>query len=390
MGSAGRPGEPLRVGVVGGSLAGLLAGTALRAAGHDVDVFERSGAALHERGAGVALQPAVAAALAALGTAAEDLSTCSPGRQVLDRDGAVVRVEPAAQRLTSWDALYRALRGAFPDERYHRGRRLSDLQQRPGAVVARFADGGRAELDVLVAADGARSTARSLLLPGTAPRYAGYVAWRGLVPEAALPAAVARRLAGRASLFQGERTQAVAYPVPGPRGELDAGRRRMNWVWYLPLPADRLPAVLTDRAGAARAWSLPRGAVPEERAGALRDRAGEQLPPVLAALVAATPDPFVQAVLDVPVPRMALGRVALVGDAACAPRPHTGFSTAKAAVDARTLAAALGRRPGDVEGALAAWEPAQLRLGDRLGRLGASLAERFGLAAAPAPARPGA
>ena len=55
------------------------------------------------------------------------------------------------------------------------------IEQHAAGVTAIFADGGRAEADVLVAADGLHSTVRAQLLPGLAPRYAGYVAWRGVV-----------------------------------------------------------------------------------------------------------------------------------------------------------------------------------------------------------------
>jgi 2-polyprenyl-6-methoxyphenol hydroxylase-like FAD-dependent oxidoreductase len=40
--------------------------------------------------------------------------------------------------------------------------------------------------DLLVAADGFRSSIRGLLLPEVQPEYAGYVAWRGVVQESDL------------------------------------------------------------------------------------------------------------------------------------------------------------------------------------------------------------
>ena len=50
--------------------------------------------------------------------------------------------------------------------------------------------------------------------------------------------------------------------------------------------------------------------------------------------MAATPDPFVQTIVDVVVPRTVFGRVCLLGDAAFVVRPHTAGATAKAARDA--------------------------------------------------------
>jgi 2,6-dihydroxypyridine 3-monooxygenase len=60
---------------------------------------------------------------------------------------------------------------------------------------------------------------------------------------------------------------------------------------------------------------------------------------------------------------MVIGRACILGDAAFALRPHAAVGTAKAAEDAWQLALALKSNPGDVDGALSAWEDKQLRLG---------------------------
>jgi 2,6-dihydroxypyridine 3-monooxygenase len=63
---------------------------------------------------------------------------------------------------------------------------------------------------------------------------------------------------------------------------------------------------------------------------------------------------------------MAQGRVAIIGDAAFAARPHAAAGTAKAAADAWTLFEHLGAAEGDLVGALERWEPGQLELGNQL------------------------
>src|SRR5262249_52024309 len=77
-----------------------------------------------------------------------------------------------------------------------------------------------------------------------------------------------------------------------------------------------------------------------------------ELHPRFAELVRATAEPFVQVIVDVTVPRMAVGRTCLAGDAAFVARPHAAAATAKAAADALALADALGARPGDTDTAL--------------------------------------
>jgi 2-polyprenyl-6-methoxyphenol hydroxylase-like FAD-dependent oxidoreductase len=70
------------------------------------------------------------------------------------------------------------------------------------------------------------------------------------------------------------------------------------------------------------------------------------------------------------------GRVAMVGDAAFVPRPHTAASTSKAVANARTLGAALGRHQLDIDAALREWEPMQLDLGRQLLLQGKALGDR--------------
>ena len=95
---------------------------------------------------------------------------------------AVTATIACPQMLTAWERVYRVLRDAFPPQRYHRGRGLEGIcAKRRTACVAQFTDGGTAEADVLVGADGLRSTVRQQCLPDVAPLYAGYVAWRALV-----------------------------------------------------------------------------------------------------------------------------------------------------------------------------------------------------------------
>jgi 2-polyprenyl-6-methoxyphenol hydroxylase-like FAD-dependent oxidoreductase len=92
-------------------------------------------------------------------------------------------------------------------------------------------------------------------------------------------------------------------------------------------------------------------------------------------LIAATKEPFVQAILDLGVPNMVFERVALVGDAAFILRPHTAASVSKAAQNAIALADALVDADHNVLEALKAWELGQLTLGMQLWRKGQDLGE---------------
>ena len=139
-------------------------------------------------------------------------------RICLDREGAVIARLPFEKILTSWALFYRALRRHLPDACYRPGMQLEDIVQDAGGVTAIFADGTQVDGDLLVGADGLHSTRAGARLPADpAPRYAGYVAWRGVIEEAAVPPAARELRESYGILSAAARDGAVL---------LAAGRRR--------------------------------------------------------------------------------------------------------------------------------------------------------------------
>ncbi len=354
------PPEGPHVAVVGGSLGGLITALQLRDVGCDVQVFERSPVPLEGRGAGIVLHPVTTRyfedhGLLDLGRVSSSARTL----RYLTHEGDVLLEEPILYRFTSYATLYAALVDFFEPRRYHLRKDLIGLDDEDERVVARFADGATESFDLLVGADGIRSTVRGLLFPELRPAYAGYVGWRGTLPEGELPPRANDELRDMLTYHVGERTHVLSYEIPAA----ESAGRSMNWVWYRNVPdGPPLEALLIDRAGTRHDLSLPAGAVGEEQLDELRTAAGD-LPPVFTDLIRATPEPFVQVIVDLEVPAMVRGRVCLVGDAAFALRPHIAAGTAKAAADARALAQAIEAAGGDVPAALRVWEPGQLALG---------------------------
>ena len=116
---------------------------------------------------------------------------------------------------------------------------------------------------------------------------------------------------------------------------------------------------------------------PVNRAAHLCDLARREVHPMLAALVAATPQPFLQTIVDVVPARTVFGRVCLLGDAAFVVRPHTAGATAKAARDATTLARALKRAGRNVDAGLSGFEEMQIEFGRGLVDYGVALGRRW-------------
>ena len=368
MGWMPPPNTTPRVAVIGGSLGGLTAALVLREAGCDVTVYERSQMELAGLGAGIVVQEATVRYLTdRLGMALEEISVAARVLQYLGPDNTVTFERPSPYRFTAWNTVYRALIGALGEDAYRRGHALVGFDQDPEGVDVRFANGVAERVDLLVCVDGVASTARKRLLPGVEPRYSGYVGWRGTVTESLLSRETFDVLSDAITYGLAPNSHIVAYQIPSVAGGMEAGERLVNFVWYRNVAEGAaLDELMTDRDGLPRPLSLHPGIVQQRYVDGIRATAEQVLSGALAEMVVRTPQPFVQTIVDVEVPRMVFGRVCLMGDAAFTARPHAAAGTAKAAENGWALAAALTESAGDIDAALAAWEPEQLALGRQL------------------------
>ena len=344
----------MRIAIVGGSLGGLFAAALLRRAGHEIEVFERSHSGLEGRGAGLVGQREIFAILRAVGCEhVARVGVIAQERIILDRSGAVIERHATPQMQISWDHLYRSFREQLGEQDYQAGRPVAEVGQDVDVAWLTLEGGERVGADLVIGADGVGSVTRPAVT-GSADgaRYAGYVAWRGLLPESNLPPSAADMLLERFAFFHMPRSHVLGYVVAGPHGEMTTGERRYNWVWYR--PAEDLAATLTDRTGRIRRFSLAPGQVPVTAQEAMLAEARTLLPDVFVEAIAAEPAPFIQAIFDYEAPRMVQGRIALLGDAAFVARPHTAMGVSKAAGDAMTLTAALAQQP--VPAALLSYE----------------------------------
>lgn len=363
--------------VIGGSLGGLFTGTLLRSIGWDVDIYERSPNSLASRGGGIVLQPEILQAFNRAEVAYElPFGVTAYRRFFLESDGGIAEQMLTRQTQTSWNLIYSALIRHFPPEHYHQGKQLTNLQQNEEEVTATFADGTEATGDLLIGADGAGSTVRQKLLPKHNPSYAGYVAYRGLVDETDLDQETAELMTESFVFQQIPNSHILQYVIPGENESLEPGGRRFNWVWYVNYDEEtELPSLLTDKNGKRHTYSIAPGAIAPQIEQQMRDYAEQVLSPPIQRLIAATQEPFIQSILDLTAPQMAFDRIALVGDAAFIPRPHTASGVSKGAVNAMTLADALVAY-NDVAEALKAWEKDQLKFGNYLQDMGQALGQR--------------
>ena len=338
-----------RILVVGGSLGGLMAANLLLRAGQAVTVLERSPRSLQGRGAGIVTHEGLRATLRAAGAVVDEtLGVPVAERVVLGLDGQALCRWAHPQILTSWGRLYTLLNEALPAEHHRLGAAVEAVTPQADGVQVQLAGGETLQADLLIAADGIRSTVRQQWLPEVKPLYAGYVAWRGVCDEAVLSRHTRETLFPHFGFGLPAGEQMIGYPVAGDHGpggnSTAVGQRRWNFVWYRPAPTPaELQALLTDADGVHHAEGLPPQLVSWRHIAAMRQAAREKLAPQFAEIVEKTAQPFLQPIYDLASPRLAHGRIALMGDAAFVARPHVGMGVAKAGDDAAALAACIAQ-----------------------------------------------
>ena len=204
-----------RIAIVGGGIGGLTAGLLLARQGYPVHIHEQA-RRLGEVGAGLTLSKGAQTTLREAGVldavrAAASLSTTIPFLHYrtaerlageYDRsDGTEDSPEIVGRQIHRAD-LHAILATAYGETEgeLSLSRQLVGVEPRGDGVRLAFADGARAEADLLIGADGLRSTVRELLFDSTPPLFTGQVAWRFLAPWATAAPFMG---AGRAAVYFG-------------------------------------------------------------------------------------------------------------------------------------------------------------------------------------------
>lgn len=353
--------------VAGGSLGGLFVANLLHRSGHLVTVLEKSVGSMDGRGAGIVTHESLRVALRECGAIVDEtLGVAVSKRVTLGIDGSCLGEITIPQILTSWSRLYQILKLCFPKPLYLQGKVIHKLQQNTDEVLVECEDGSQYKGDLLIASDGIRSLVRNLLAQHIQPKYAGYIAWRGVCDEKLLSQYTRETLFNYFGFCLPSGEQMLGYPVAGTGNNTQIGHRRFNFVWYRPTKnQDELTKLLTDDVGNVHLNGIPPALVSKKYIDSMRAESKMILAPQFAEVIEKTVQPFFQPIYDVYSEQIHFQRVALMGDASFVARPHVGMGVTKAAEDAQSInrhIQILGANPN----ALRAYELERLSMGQKI------------------------
>lgn len=323
--------------ILGGGIAGLTAAIALQRIGIRAQVFEAA-VEMKPVGAGLVLAANAIKGYAKLGIAEKIIARgrLLPVLSILDRSGRLITAADAELIGRKYGIhnfaihrpeLHEALLDELDPAQLHTGKYATRFDQANGKTTLYFQDGASHQTDFLIVADGIHSPIRRQLLPGSAPRYAGYTCWRAVIDNPGLPLAGATETWGPEGRF----------------GIVPLANDRIYWFACVNAPQND-PAMR----------SLKITGLQE-----IFRRFHDPIP----AILQHTPDEYLlwNDIIDLqPIRQFAFGNVVLIGDAAHATTPNMGQGACQAIEDAVILADELARHETP-ETAFAAFERRRLR-----------------------------
>ncbi|MXO91105.1 FAD-dependent monooxygenase [Pontixanthobacter aquaemixtae] len=306
---------PRTCAIIGGGIAGLAAGIAMRKAGFAVTVYERA-PAIVPMGAALSIWGNAMAGLDGLGCGdavrarAAQIRKVSLGR----KDGRMLMgpmdVSTSDSFLPTRALLQQILLDHLGPENVRLDAAVADANLHDGKAAVELEDGTIASADILIAADGIHSRIGKVL-SGIEPQFAGYVGALGLcnTPQQPLPSGFAREFWGDDDRF----------------GVFDAGQGMRYWFYMRS----------AGRAADVAEMTLPK-----------ITECAAQWPDPVASTLAAAQECIPVAIHAKPPPKvLGNGRIICIGDAAHPMQPNQGQGACQSIEDAWALAVLAQRLP---------------------------------------------
>ncbi|KAF2274186.1 FAD/NAD(P)-binding domain-containing protein [Westerdykella ornata] len=314
--------------IVGGSVAGLLQGLQLKRKGTNVIVLEQDpNKNRHTHESGVTIGPSVVGLL-----------------RKYDATGLPPSIFTEYMSL-AWRKRLRVPPGPKEGDgavEYRQGKRAVGVSynREKGIVTVKYVDVITGEEDSVsaesvIVADGVHTSIAKMLQIPIRKDYAGYIAWRGTVPESRLSRETIEYFSNRLNFTLLKGTYFISYFIPTETGRIEPGKRLLNWVWYFVVPegSPELTEIFTDVNGKFHPSTVPHGLIKPNIWAAQIARYKDQMIAPLAEAVTQTPLPFVTKVAESEIQQASHfdNRLVVVGDAFTALRSHMGMASEQAA-----------------------------------------------------------
>lgn len=374
----------MKIGIVGGSIAGCTAAILLNKHGHEVQIFERVSEDLVGRGGGIGTTPSLLSQIKKDGLIDNKFRSFAVynmpfiGRnEESEPFGRRAWTLPIDFRVFQWKELWGQLRRHVPDSAYQRGTQV---------VSANMVDGNQVELkteddqlhqfDLVLFADGYNSLGRQLMFPQSKLKYRGYILWRGLLPEAdmespnPLGSEILRIAHGKAAGHK------VMYFIPDAEGNTATGQRVCNWAAYIPIDENELPQLMKGKDGVQYTGTLPPGQITDENVSMLNEFIAQNTPKYHAEVAKRTQNSYIQVIYTVDPEHYRKDRMCLIGDAGAVAQPFTGSGVFKGYNNVKDLIQHISGY-ADLDRALEAWSKKQVVEARKLLALGEQMEKAY-------------
>ena len=203
--------------------------------GHNVHILEQYPSSSRDgQAAGVSTGAQTQQFLQKYDLVTEPCVVSASALQVVDNDFKLLELRQIPFKMTTWKMLHYRLRANFdgfsseyvpnPPAKINSdgkavfdiGKRVTDVTHADGIVKLKFEDlinggGGEVQADLVIAADGFRSTIRQLLVPSMSSTYSGYLTWRATIPESRISKMTLQAFRDRSTSYKMYKSYIIVY-----------------------------------------------------------------------------------------------------------------------------------------------------------------------------------
>lgn len=374
----------MKIGIVGGSIAGCFAAILLQREGHEVTVFERSKKDLEGRGGGVGTLAALFRQLQTEKLIEKDFPSFKISqlsfvgkKETAEPYGRIAHSFPMNFHVFQWNALWKSLRKKIPNTHYKKGVKIVKAIFKEDRKVELYSQNGEVEsFDLVLFADGYKSLGREIIFPEKKLKDRRYVLWRGLLSESKVPDEGHLNDAILRLSYKNEPGHNVMYFIPNKNGSIQPGERIYNWAAYIEIPPEQLDKLMTDKKGKLRKGTMPPGKLTKANEKKLKEFLAKNTPEYFAKIVNKTKDSYIQVIYNLDLDAYYKKRVCLIGDAGMVVQPFTGSGIFKGYHNVKDLIAAM-KDTKTLEEALLLWNKKQLQEGKQILALGDQMEKAF-------------